>query len=93
MAHPGLSPFPFIDNYFIVSDSDENCLKVFDKELGFVYEIGERGDRDGEVFDPVCLSLNKAGHLMVCDHCSHRLPVFEMNGRFVTKYGGRGSGY
>ena len=81
------------DNYFIVSDSDENCVKVFDKGLGFVYEFGERGDGDGEFFNPGCLSVNKAGHLMVSDRCNHRVQVFEMSGMFVTKFGGRGSGY
>ena len=87
--------FPFHciqhDNYFIVSDADENCLKVLDKELGFVYEFGKSGDGDGEFFDPRCVSLNKEGHLMVCD--KHRVQVFEMSGRFVTKFAGRGSGY
>ena len=89
--------FPFHciqnDNYFIVSDADENCLKVLDKELGFVYEFGEEGDEDGEFSWQNCLSLNKAGHLMVCDHSNHRVQVFEINGRFITKFGGCGSGY
>ena len=89
--------FPFHcvqhDNYFIVSDHDEDCLKVFDEELGFAYEFGERGDEAGEFCGPNCLSLNKAGQLMVCDSCNHRVQVFEMSGRFVTTFGGRGRGY
>ena len=89
--------FPFHciqhDNYFVVSDADENCMKVFDKELGFVFEFGEGGDEEGEFHGPNCLSLNKAGHLMVSDVDNQRVQVFEMNGRFVTKFGCRGKGY
>lgn len=76
-----------------MSDHDEDCLKVFDEELGFAYEFGERGDEAGEFCRPNCLSLNKAGQLMVCDSCNHRVQVFEMSGRFVTTFGGRGRGY
>ena len=89
--------FPFHciqhDNYFIVSDADESCVKVFDKELGFVFEFGKEGDEDGEFYGPTCLSLNKAGHLMVSDVDNNRVQVFEMNGQFVTKFGCRGGGY
>ena len=81
------------NNYFIVSDFNENRLKFFDKELGFVYEFGESGNEDGEFYGTNCLSVNKAEHLMVCDSFNHRVQVFEMNGEFVTKFGCRGGGY
>jgi len=38
------------------------------------------------------LSVNKAGHLMVCDSRNHRVQEFELSGKFIAKFGTRGSG-
>ncbi|XP_022810248.1 E3 ubiquitin-protein ligase TRIM71-like, partial [Stylophora pistillata] len=35
--------------------------------------------------------VNKAGHVMVCDKNNHRVQVFEMSSKFVTKFGKEGS--
>ena len=40
--------------------------------------------------NPVFLSVNKAGHLRVCDGGNDRVQVFELNGKFVTKFGNLG---
>ena len=37
------------------------------------------------------LSVNKSGHLMVCDSGNHRIQVFQLNGKFVGKFGTKGS--
>ena len=50
------------------------------------------GEGDGEFDKPYCLSVNKAGHLMVCDTYNHRVQVFELSGKFITKFGAQGSG-
>jgi len=34
--------------------------------------------------------VNKAGHLLVCDAGNHRIQVFELSGKFVTKFGTSG---
>jgi len=54
------------DNYLIVSDSDENCINVFNKDGFFLFKFGKKGSGDGEFDTPCGLSVNKAGHLMVC---------------------------
>ena len=78
------------DRYLIVSDSDEHCIKVFNYDGNFQYKFGKQGEGDGEFKYPKCLSLNKSGHLMVCDgNC--RIQVFQRNGKFVGKFGTRGS--
>ena len=75
------------DNYnLIVSDSDENCIKIYYKDGHFLYKFGKKGSGDGEFNKPRCLSVNKAGHLMVCDERNHRVQVFELSGKFVTKF-------
>ena len=47
-------------------------------------------ERDGEFNGPYHLSINKAEHLMVCDTNNHRIQVFEVNGKFVGKFGSKG---
>ena len=37
------------------------------------------------------MSVDKAGHLMVCDSENHRVQVLEVNGKFITKVGRYGS--
>ena len=84
------------DKYLIVSDRDKHCIKVFNKEGNFLrYIIGKKGKGNGEFNKPLCLSVNKAGHLMVCDSMNHRVQVFELSersGKFVTKFGTKGEG-
>ena len=45
------------------------------------------GEGDGELNHPAFLSMNKSGHLMVCDANNNRVQEFEPNGRFVSKFG------
>ena len=47
---------------------------------------------EGEFNEPCCLSVNKAGHVMVCDGLNHRVQVFELSGKFITKFGTKDSG-
>ncbi|XP_078352834.1 E3 ubiquitin-protein ligase TRIM45-like [Oculina patagonica] len=78
--------------YLIVSDHDADCIKVYDRDGNFLYKFGKTGEGDGEFNKPRCLSVNKAGHLMVCDTWNYRVQVFELSGKFVTKFGRKGSG-
>jgi len=89
LTNPGIVQY---DNYLIVSDGGENCIKVFNKDGTFLYKFGKKGHGDGEFDTPRGLSVNKAGHLMVCDRKNHRVQVFELNGKFVAKSGTKGSG-
>ncbi|XP_015770638.1 PREDICTED: tripartite motif-containing protein 2-like [Acropora digitifera] len=78
------------DNYFFISDSGDHCIKVFDKQGKFVSKFGKRGDGDGEFNNPFCLSVDRAGHLLVCDLFNYRVQVFKLNGVFLTKFGASG---
>ena len=83
------------EEYLIVSDREKHCVKVLNKEGNFRYKIGKKGNGDGEFNEPHCLSVNKAGHLVVCDTGNHRVQVFELcerSGKFVTKFGTKGKG-
>ena len=79
------------DRYLIVSYYHEHSIKVFDRNGNFQYKFGKQGGGDGEFNKPVCLSVNKSGHLMVCDRGNHRIQLFELNGKFVCKFGTEGN--
>ena len=40
---------------------------------------------------PRSLSVTLSKHLLVCDEDNHRIPVFELDGKFVGKFGTNGS--
>ena len=77
--------------YFIMSDSNEHCIKVFNREGHFQYKFGKQGDGDGEFNYPRFLSVTQSKHLLVCDEYNHRIQVFELDGKFVGKFGTNGS--
>ena len=77
--------------YFIVSDSNEHCIKVFNREGDFQYKFGKKGEGDGEFKYTRFLSVTQSKHLLVCDINNHRIQVFELDGKFVGKFGTKGS--
>ena len=91
------------DKFLIVSDRDprqdlnkqeeaDPSIKVIDRKKGLLFKFGKGGTRDGEFVFLGCLSVNKAGHLIVCDTLNDRVQVFDMSGRFLAKFGTYGSG-
>ena len=77
-------------NYFVVSDSSEHCIKVFNVEGEYLHQFGKKGDRNGELEAPRCLSVDKVGNLIVCDGGTHTIQVFESKGKFVSQFGRKG---
>jgi len=64
----------------------DSGIKVFDLEGKFLYKFS-----DGEFAFPRCLSVDKAGHLLICDEPDSNVLVFELGGKFITKFGRKGS--
>ena len=77
--------------YFIVSDKNEHCIKVFNRKGDFQYKFGKKGKGDGEFNSPTYLLVNESQHLFVCDRYNHRVQVFELNGKLIGKFGTKGS--
>ena len=73
------------DRYLILSDNEEHCIKVLDRNGNCQYRFGKQGGGEGEFDYPCCLSVNKSGHLMVCDSGNDRIQLFQLNGKFVGK--------
>ena len=68
-----------------MSYSRADCVKVFNKEGVFLYNIGSSGSGDGRFRFPAGLTVDTFGRLIVCDYDNNRLPVFTLDGKFVTK--------
>ena len=77
--------------YFIVSDRDEHCIIVFNREGHFQYKFGKKGRGEGEFNCPLFLSVTHSKHLLVCDRNNDRIQVFDLDGKFVGKFGTNGS--
>ena len=74
------------DQYFLVSDNGDHSIKVFNADGDFLYKFGNGGEGDGVFDNPYCLSVDKEGHLMVCDGKNDRVQVLKLNGTFITKF-------
>ena len=74
-----------------MSDANEHCIKVFAGNGNFLYKFGNKGEGDGEFNNPHHLSVKKAGHLMVYETSNHRVLVFELSGKILTKSGSKGN--
>ena len=87
----GSFTFPYhcvqYNNHLIVSDNVEHCIKVLGRNGKFVHQFGKQGEGEGEFNSPCCLSVNKAGHLMVCAAGNPNIQVFELSGKFFKKFG------
>ena len=64
--------------YVYVSDTDEDCVSVFTFTTAGVYvtSFGEYGSKEGELFGPYYLCIDKNGFLYVCDHYNNRIQCF-----------------
>ena len=77
-------------DHFVVSDSDENCIKVLNMEGEYSHQFGKKGDGNGELERPRGLSVDKVGNLIVCDYENNRIQVFDSRGKFVSQFGRKG---
>ena len=72
-------------NMFIVADSGNSCLKVFNSSGNFLRKIGERGNEDGQFLRPYGVCVDQHGNILVSDTESGRIQQFTIEGRFTGK--------
>ena len=78
----------FHQNTFIVSDTQNHCLKLFDSSGNFLRKIGEQGKGDGQLHWPKGLCVEKSGNhynILVCDRDNQRIVQFTMDGLYTGK--------
>ncbi|XP_068725852.1 E3 ubiquitin-protein ligase TRIM71-like [Montipora capricornis] len=74
---------------FFASYSFANCVKVFDKTGVYLHDIGCEGSNDGQFDCPLGLVIDKYNRLIVCDGHNHRLQLFTLSGKFLSKIDGQ----
>ncbi|XP_068675722.1 E3 ubiquitin-protein ligase TRIM71-like [Montipora foliosa] len=72
-------------NKFFISYFYADCVKVFDKSGVYLHDIGCKGSNDGQFDGPVGLVIDKYNRLIVCDARNHRLQLFTLSGKFLSK--------
>ena len=78
----------FHQSMFIVSDSGNNCLKVFNRSGKFLRKIREKNKGDGQLNYPWGLCIEKCGdhhNILVCDPGNKRIVQFSVEGSFSGK--------
>ena len=84
LSAPGLNAstwgaFHHQDRFF-VSYGSANCVKVFNNEGEFLYDIGR--EEPGKLNNPAGLAVDKFNNLLVCDH--ENCKVFTLEGKFLN---------
>ena len=72
-------------NMFLVSDGENNCIKVFNQSGTFLYKFGKQGNQDGQFNWPYGMLLDSSNNLLVCDTGNNRVQQFSLDGRFTGK--------
>ncbi|KAL9954857.1 hypothetical protein ACROYT_G042442 [Oculina patagonica] len=67
---------------FFVSYAD--CVKVFNKEGVFLYDIGSEESGDEKLCNPLGLTVDAFENLIVCDNGNRKLKIFTLDGKFLT---------
>ena len=72
-------------NMFLVSDRDNNNIKVFDQTGTYLSKFGKKGNEDGRFNQPYGMLLDSSNNLLVCDGNNNRVQQFSLDGRFTGK--------
>ena len=72
-------------NKFFISDSEDHCIKAFDKSGTFLHKFGKQGNKDGQFNHPCGLFIDSSNYLLVCDQQNNRVQQFSLDGRFTGK--------
>ena len=68
---------------FFASYIRQHCLKVFDNEGVFLYDIGSYGCGEGQFNSPAGLAVDAYNQLIVCDNGNGRVQVFSLTVKFL----------
>ena len=73
------------DQLLVSLSSDQ--IGVYSTEGKLIKMIGSKGSGDGQVDNPVGLSLDSRGNLIVGDSWNKRISIFDGNGCFILRFG------
>lgn len=76
----------FYQGRYIVSDTFNHCLKVYNRHGVFLRQIGRPGMEPGQFRQPRGLTVDLAGNILVCDSGNHRVQILDCDGNFVRSF-------
>ncbi len=75
-----------------VADARKHKVRVYNSNDGqFLFEFGQAGHKDGEFQSPTNLFIRN-GEIYVSDSVNSRIQIFDLDGKFLKKFGGSRSG-
>ena len=77
----------FHEDKFFVSYPTACCVKAFDKDGKFLYDIGNANSDQGKLRKPRGLAIDTFNNLVVCDEEHKTLNVFRLDGTFLNTAG------
>ena len=73
------------DMFFVSYDWRDTCVKTFNKDGVFLYDIGGEGSAEGRLTRPGGLVIDKFDNLIVSEDHNRTLKVFTVEGNFLYK--------
>ena len=71
------------DMFFVSYDRQDACVKTFNKDGVFLYDIGGEGSAEGRLAGSSGLAIDKFDNLIVSEDRNKRLKVFTVGGNFL----------
>ena len=68
---------------YVVCDSIDSIIKVYDENWSLVGNIGGRGRADGQMMHPSSAVTTPDGSILVADYYNNRVSEFDASGRFT----------
>ena len=68
---------------FFVSYPAARCVKTFNKDGNFLFDIGNESASEGQLSEPHGLGVDAFGNLIVCDSENKTLNFFKLEGKFL----------
>lgn len=76
-----------------ISERRRHLVDAFDKKGGYLFSIGKGlGNVDGAFNVPIDVEVAPDGRIVVVDTMNARVQIFDSEGKFLKKFGRRGSG-
>ena len=72
-----------------VADYGNDCVKVFDNTAKYLFKFGN-GKGEGKMSNPIGLLI--CGNRVLVTQYNNYIQVYELDGKFVSRFGGNGNG-
>ncbi|XP_070567593.1 tripartite motif-containing protein 3-like [Ptychodera flava] len=68
----------------MVSDCGNHCIKCFDSDFNYLYQYGEEGHGDSQLYFPYSIAVDGADNVYVCDQVNARISIWSRDGTWLS---------